>query len=307
VPLFDANTQQFQGAGMTLYVQNGQGNAGGARLTFAPLTQSVDNLQSAAPQFQNLFVGIANNDLVPDSIIIYNDTTGNPPQLSDPQVVNEGSTAALVGFTGAGSALCANCDFLKWGAWAAVLNFENQSQTATNHVNALGFWVAGDIVVDSVGALPTTGGANYAGTAWGSVVTDLFDGQQTYPASGDMTMHWDFGTRTGQFDVTKFDTLNFPDGGISFGGPLKAPGVPTGQLNQFSGQLTGMLPNQPAWQDVNLALTGGVTGSFVKGPSQVAGDIPAAAIGNWAITNGAQYSNYYNASGIFAGSHVAPH
>jgi hypothetical protein len=287
---------------MTLYAQNGQNNAGGAKLTFAPPPQSVGNGQTVPSSFQSLFVGIANNQVFPGSIVVYNDTTGNPPQLSDPAVVRNGSTAVLVGFTGAGSVLCASCDFLKWGAWAAALNFENQSQTAIDHVRALGFWVAGDIVQDSVGALPMQGGADYAGTAWGSVVTDLFHGQQTYLASGAMAMHWDFGTRSGQFDVTKFDTQSFPGGGINFGGPLAAPGVPTGQLNQFSGQLTGILPNQPNWQGVNLGLTGNVTGSFVKGPGQVAGAIPAAAIGNWAISNGAQYSRYYNASGIFAGS-----
>jgi hypothetical protein len=50
--------------------------------------------------------------------------------------------------------------------------------------------------------------------------------------------------------------------------------------------------------EVDSQLNGAVTGSFVKGPGQVAGNIPAAAIGNWAISNGRNY-NYYNASGIF--------
>ncbi len=299
VPSFDAN-QNFTGGRMTLFVNNGEKDAGGVDITFAPLF----NFQGepppgpdAPPDLTSVFGGIAVGD---NDITVYNGTPFSPENKAESIF----TIAAIYGFTGAGSILCENCDFLKWGGWIANLNFSNKSNTATNHVTALGYWVAGDIIKDTIGALPTTGGANYAGSTWASVTTDLFrtycnPGPQTYTATGAVNMHWDFASRSGTFNVSQFDAQHFQNtNGISFGGNLSAPGV-TNAANQFGGPLSGTLPHG----DASYQLTGGVTGSFVKGPGQVAGNIPAAAVGNWAISNGARDSNYYNASGIFGVSH----
>jgi hypothetical protein len=295
VPLFDHNTQAFQGAGMTLYVNSGAPGEGGLSVIFGavPLPPETQNVQTPIGSV-SLFVGFADQD----SITVFNNTAQNPTKLTDPATNVEGF-AVLAGFSGAGQILCSNCDFLKWGGWLTETSFDNQNEDR-RHVSASGFWVAGDIVKDSVGALPITGGADYAGLALGSVTTDLVQyNNGSYVATGDMAMHWDFGTRNGTFNVANFDSHLNDGQGINFGGALAMPGVPTGGANQFSGQLTGTLPN---FECVNPNLTGAVTGSFVKGPGQVAGNIPAAVIGNFAISNGAQQRNFYNASGIFAGS-----
>jgi hypothetical protein len=246
------------------------------------------------PELQgvNIFAGLAGSS-VPNSITVYHDTTGDPPQLTNPATLNSGG-AFLIGFNGAGSALCDNCDFLKWGAWAAVLDFQNNSATDTRHVAASGLWIAGDIVNDSVGALPVTGSADYAGRAFGFVVNNLPGNEtvQQYFAEGNMSMNWNFATRVGRFDVANFDTNINGGQGFAFGGDISAPGsvvTPTGKLNQFNGGLTNDL----------RSLTGNVTGSFVNGPGQVAGTTPAGVIGNFAIG-----SNNYKASGIFGGSPV---
>ena len=106
-----------------------------------------------------------------------------------------------------------------------------------------------------------------------------------------MNMSWDFGERSGRFDITNFDKPN--PGGLDLGGALRAPGEPTGGLNTFNGRLTATneLPQ-------NLSnLSGGVTGSFVRPLTE---GRPSGAIGNWNIGN-----NNYRATGIFAGG-LAP-
>ena len=54
----------------------------------------------------------------------------------------------------------------------------------------------------------------------------------TYVATGNMNMSWDFGTRSGQFDVTNFDKLDVA-GGLNFGGAISMPGgASTDQLHR---------------------------------------------------------------------------
>jgi hypothetical protein len=291
LPLFDPNTQAFQGASMTVYVNSGAPGEGGAKMIFNPVPLPPETQNVPTPEGSvSLFVGYADQS----SITIYDSTAQNPTKLTAP-ATNVVGYAVIRGLSGAGQVLCSSCDFLKWGAWLTEVSFDSY-----RNISASGFWVSGDIIKDTIGALPVTGGADYAGLAIGTVTTDLVDAGVPYVASGAATMHWDFGSRTGRFDVTGFDKgingIN-PGTGISFGGNLSAPGI-TNAANQFggslSGQLAGNLPNC-----TNPELKGAVTGSFVKGPGQVAGNIPAAAIGNWAVSNGAKYNNYYSASGIF--------
>jgi hypothetical protein len=93
-----------------------------------------------------------------------------------------------------------------------------------------------------------------------------------------------FAQRSGDLQISKFDTANF-NNGLTFSGPMSAPGVANG--NRFTGPLYGQLPS-------NLgSLSGSAVGSFVNnGDMKVAG-----VIGNWNVVNSA-----YRAGGIFAGA-----
>ena len=93
-----------------------------------------------------------------------------------------------------------------------------------------------------------------------------------------------FAQRSGDLQISKFDTANF-NNGLTFSGPMSAPGVANG--NRFTGPLYGQLPS-------NLgSLSGSAAGSFVNN-----GDMKAAGvIGNWNVVNSA-----YRAGGIFAGA-----
>jgi hypothetical protein len=94
-----------------------------------------------------------------------------------------------------------------------------------------------------------------------------------------MHMDWNFNRRKGDLEISHFDTSVKP-GGLSFSGPIAAPGNP----NQFSGGLAGS------------GIVGVASGTFVSN-----GNTPAAGvIGNW---SGAGIVNQraYQATGIFAG------
>ena len=146
----------------------------------------------------------------------------------------------------AAGAFCQDCDFLQWGAWGARFGFGEQSTSGFTDNVHLGWWVAGDVITDGVeNGLPLLGRATYAGNVIGNVASNLNDqsGWVTYVATGNMNMSWNFGTRSGQFDVTNFDKLNVA-GGLNFGGAISMPGgaiegpaSPQGGFNKFSGRL----------------------------------------------------------------------
>jgi hypothetical protein len=317
--LFDSQTGAFKGAEFTLYVNNGQTGAGGGKFTFAPVAAlPQDVIQNLPPDDQAAlqqglqdiggFLGLADYSQAPSSVQIFDNTqpdeSGAPQLMGDPQTLTSGA-AGIVGFTKLGDALCTNCDFLTWGIWASA--FQSQDGTYNPLTTATGFWVAGDVIQDTIGALPVTGTATYDGTAWGSVWNNRNEEGPplTYVANGEMEMSWNFGTRAGRFDVTGFDSKNIENGGLNFGGALSAPGVIDGQVvptnapNTFSGALapTGEWCQIPS--DLRN-LTGNVIGSFVsatKLADGVTAGLPKGVIGNWTIGN-----NVYKASGIFAGS-----
>jgi len=277
---FDSSMQSFKGADFTLYFEGGTQGAGGAEVTFVP-TEIPEELQNVG-----LFAGIAGAG-IPNSITIFNNTTGDPPQFSgDPATLISGGVV-LVGTTGAGEALCETCGFLNWGAWASVsdLNFQENAEASPENVRTVGQWVTGDVINDVVGALPPSGSAYYAGNTIASVAALQDDAWKTYVATGKVNMDWNFGDRKGTFRIRDFDTAN-KQGGYNFTAPIAMPGSPqspTGQPNKFTGNFNGA-----------ESISGGVTGSFVKGPGHVAGRTPAGTIGNWYGKNAT-----YRAGGIF--------
>jgi hypothetical protein len=150
----------------------------------------------------------------------------------------------------------------------------------------VGWWVAGDLAsasdLDTLAALNAT--ATYNGHVIGDVASNFNNaGWKTYVAAGDLAMDWNFAQRSGNFEISRFDTANF-NSGLTFSGPMSAPGVANG--NHFSGSLYGQLPS-------NLgSLSGSAVGSFANN-----GDIKAAGVvGNWNVANQA-----YRAGGILAG------
>jgi hypothetical protein len=183
---------------------------------------------------------------------------------------------------------CQGCDFLKWGAWGARVNFGNSSASQYTDNIHLGWWVAGDIT--SVTDLNQLGNqyaiATYNGHVLADVATNLYaGGWKTYVAAGDLSMSWSFAPRSGNLQISRFDTANF-NGGLTFGGTMSAPGQLADNGNHFSSSLNGQLPGDLG------SLNGSAAGSFVNNGAIKAGGV----IGNWNNSNSA-----YRAGGIFAG------
>jgi hypothetical protein len=211
-----------------------------------------------------------------------------------------------------------NCTFAEWGAFVAFASFEDTPDgwegegEFVRNVAVLGWWIAGDI--PPVGQLPLRGTAIYAGDAIATVSTDLFSdgyGFDTYVATGDLNMNWDFASRSGDLTISRFDTEHFGEDGLTFTGNMCAPGVtacgtPAG--NHFGGKLAGQLPEYLELSEQARDLEGFALGSFARGPNNfnadgvaIKGSIPQGVIGNWGVGN-----DRYMASGIFAGSSVPP-
>jgi hypothetical protein len=309
--VFDKKTGEFQGAAMAVFVDH-PSNRGGATFLFSAI--DVPDEISVPGDFLGrqerdlstigLFAGFANTD----SIAIYERTLKNGrPRLANVAQLNSGS-AGLVGFTGAGNLLAPDCedcdDLFTWGFWTTTSEDPLSFQTGEDPIasaKAIGWWVSGDIVKDVTGQLPMTGTAYYDGIAVGEVWNNRDEVPARYTAQGDMSMHWDFADRGGSFTVEDFDKQQHGGhipGGIDFGGDLAAPGVPTGKLNRFGGNLEAIGGKGPP--DLR-ELTGSVAGSFVgatKLPDNRPGN-PKGVIGNWNIGN---KSSTYKAGGIFGGS-----
>lgn len=162
---------------------------------------------------------------------------------------------------GNSNAFCNQCDFLKWGLLAAEVQVGEGENGAIDDVLAA-WWIAGDVTNNA--DLPAAGNATYSGTALGMASSPA----GAHIATGQLDMDWNFASRMGRLDITRYD-----QGQYNFGGPMTAPG----NLNQFTGPLSG-------------DLTGAATGAFVNGPNGPAQGV----IGNFEANNG----NYYT-TGVF--------
>ena len=203
---------------------------------------------------------------------------------------------------GGNKPICKDCDFLQWGAFGTRVTFSNADGPLYVDNIHLGWWVAGDVIDNS--DLPADLSASYGGHVIGNVSTDLGNnGWQTYVATGDLDMNWDFNSRTGDLTISKFDKSITP-GGLTFTGAMSAPGELATGKNQFGGPLSLANEDLPEnLSDLN-GMTGSATGSFVRGPINFknngeikSGSTPQGVIGNWNVGSGR-----YNATGIFAGS-----
>ncbi|WP_069093705.1 FecR family protein [Methyloligella halotolerans] len=169
-----------------------------------------------------------------------------------------------------GEAICAQCDFIKWGAWGVQANHIGDAGSLSN-TRIDGWWIAGDIT--PVDELPVTGSASYHGAAFGNVINR----GDRYSESGDLDMNWNFASRRGDLTISNFDGRTF---GTGQNGLAAVPGP-----NHFGGVLAGS------------GTVGTARGSFVSN-----GAVPAAGvIGNWGVTG-----HQYQATGIFGGGKLTP-
>ncbi len=149
-------------------------------------------------------------------------------------------------FAGAGVTPC-ECRFMEWGWWGTSTEFEGDGLAGPRSDYAhLGTWVAGDIT--PAAELPTTGTGSYAGHAVGTVVAaQPGGGNARYVAAGQLRVDYDFGSRSGDLSINRFD-------GKSFGGRIAGGVAQDGVGNRFRGNLSGS------------GLTGSADGAFARGP-----------------------------------------
>jgi hypothetical protein len=302
VVTYDKKTNTFSGAKFVLYADQG----GGLKIRFEPF--ETDILSDNQPSHESLtndhpvgldgFVAVGHASIGdPENpnigaISVYHDLD-RAGQLSNPASHVSGDAYL---YSGSGTLLCENCGFIKWGAWTTDVSFDNKSGSeGQTNVNAIGFWVAGNMTSTAdLGDLRNSGArASYSGKAWASVANNLDgEGWSKYNASGNMDMNWSFGRRKGNLTISNFDAQHFDGVGLNFAGKMKTPGQVV--QNQFTGPLSLQMSNLPASLS---GVQGYAQGSFVKGPnSRVQG-----VIGNWGVGNDA-----YKATGIFAGSKGVP-
>lgn len=199
----------------------------------------------------------------------------NPRSYMIPSTLVAGADDAL--FTDVARCTCA---FLEWGYWGTRFRGEDTSETAPFDPRRrdfvhLGTWAAGD--VSTIGELPLTGTASYAGHAVGSVTNITNDGQAQYLAAGNFNMTFDFGARTGEASISNFD-------GRSFGGSVYSPTGSPSDLSHFVGGLGNM----------SETVSGVLTGSFVNGPMGAAQGV----VGSFGISD---ITGAYTATGVVVG------
>jgi len=264
---------------------------------FSPIDLPAE-IPGGLPEGVDLFAGGATSEVLNAITAYYNtvlsEETGQP-ELSDPAVPTEGQ-ALLVGVSGAGEQFCDACNFFKWGAWIAAVEFPTEPDSPYNTQAAVaGWWISGDI--PTIGQLPTMGTASYDGTTLGTVAaytqTCESAGWTTYVASGDVHMDWDFGQRAGILEITNFDA-DGAYGPLNVSGRMDTPGeLANSAPNKFGGPLHGTLGSgyEPGY------VSGGANGSFVANGS----DKTAGVIGNWFAGN-----DYYKATGVFGAGRIGP-
>lgn len=183
-----------------------------------------------------------------------------------------------------GKVACTTCAFLEWGYWGTKFTADDGGPPSVDRSDwvHLGVWAAGDL--PDTDQLPT-GSATYTGHAVASVARSDGATLNQYMTSGDLSLNWNFNTRTGDMTVSNFDganTLTSTD--------LTMPATP-GITNVFTGTLS---------DGSNLA--GNTTGSFARDPASVGAFKDAqGVVGNFSVS-GTLGGDNYRATGIYVGS-----
>lgn len=171
----------------------------------------------------------------------------------------------VVGAGASGQTVC-NCEYTRWGFWSADTTRAGNGAGQVRDSGHMMTWVAGQR--PDIGEVPTQGTASYAG----HVVANVNNNGNQYIAAGNLQNTINFGTRTGQVDVTGFDGANYSGGWT----PQPDPRDLSASLQSSTGGRTMTM-----------------TGSLFRGPNS-----PVGEMGGSVLVNGGNYS----ASGIFAAS-----
>ena len=95
-----------------------------------------------------------------------------------------------------------SCQYLQWGYWTGrVQTLTPTAQGFVNEFGAINTWVAGQPTVN----VPTTGKGTYNGAAVGTV----FNNGATYLAAGGFNQMYNFGSQTGNVNITNFDGATY--------------------------------------------------------------------------------------------------
>lgn len=179
--------------------------------------------------------------------------------------IKPGTAVAQAASQAVGTQFC-QCDYTKWGLWAAETT-RTGSNNSTVRDTAEMFWVAGRLP-GSASDVPTTGSATYVGHA----IANIANGGQSYVAAGQFQNNVNFGTRVGNVTISNLDSTNY-SGQVS---------LLAGDPRYFAGSLSG----NNAYRSMTL------TGNFFQGRTSPVGE----------MGGGVSISGYnYTGGGVFVG------
>lgn len=145
------------------------------------------------------------------------------------------------------------CAFLTWGWWSGDVGYGTGAAYNAGGRDRLNLatYVAGTLAQST--QLPLTGSATYNGQLWGNVA----DGNRQYVAAGSYSNNWNFGTRTGNTNVS-FDGTSFSNfqtsaasGSVNFSGSTTTSGKTLSINGSFAGSGT-----PPAGQMGSFSISG---------------------------------------------------
>jgi len=180
---------------------------------------------------------------------------------------------------------CVTCDdFVRWGFWG----FSQEDAEIGDYFGSLDFnstWVNGALTTAEQ-LLELESGDTATATYRGDAVGTVRNGSETYTATGDLYMGWDFASRQGSLEITDFDLPN--TGGLDVGGQVVSFPNQTG--------FGGVIGYDDYYEESDY--WGIAQGAFVNNGTSTA----AGVIGNFGFGNDSGYS----ASGVFMGDTVTP-
>ena len=230
--------------------------------SYNPYATSADEFSNAYHRFGPNSANANIDDLAIGASVLLPSTgsNGSPAAVVNNQVISQfdggvvefkpGSALSQAASQAVGVAFC-NCEYTKWGLWAAETSRPGQNVSGGPVRNSAEmFWVAGRLPANA-SDVPATGSATYTGHA----IANIQNGGSSYVSAAPFENRVNFGARTG--DVT----INGLDGG-NFAGQVIFPGDP----RYFGGYLTA--------QNVNRSMI--LFGNFFQGRTSPVGEMGGA-------------------------------
>jgi hypothetical protein len=179
--------------------------------------------------------------------------------------IKPGTAVAQAASQAVGTQFC-QCDYTKWGLWAAETTRSATSGPIRDVVES--FWVAGRLPT-SASDVPTIGSATYTGHA----IANINNNGQSYVAAGQFQNTVNFATRVGNVTVNGLDSTNYA-GQVS---------LVSSDPRYFGGALSGV-------NNTSRSMT--MIGNFFQGRTSPVGE----------MGGGLSISGYnYSGGGVFLG------